>query len=135
MLRRTVENELHELRGVFPGLTRKAFYYLDNGNIAVQVKYSTTGQYAHGTFTVLIEFPHNYPNSPPRAWIMEPTISSRTHHIYGTDEYGHTEICYLRPQKDWHFTFTSYDAAILIQTWIWAYCRWRKVGIWDWKEA
>ncbi|PWI47377.1 hypothetical protein CEE45_11790 [Candidatus Heimdallarchaeota archaeon B3_Heim] len=134
-MNRTVENELHELKGVFPGLTRKDFYYLNNGNIAVQVKYSTTGQYAHGTFTVLIEFPHNYPNAPPRAWIVVPKISSRAHHVYGRDEYGHTEICYLRPQKDWHFTFTAYDAAIMIQTWIWAYCRWIKVGIWDWKEA
>ena len=30
---RTVEYELHELKGVFPGLTRNDFYRLDNGNI------------------------------------------------------------------------------------------------------
>ena len=57
-MNRTVENELHELKGVFPGLTRKDFYYLNNGNIAVQVKYSTTGQYAHGTITLMLHHVH-----------------------------------------------------------------------------
>jgi len=135
MYDRTVEQELHELQGVFPGLTRDDFYRLENGTTCVKVKYVTTGSFACGTFHVLIEFPHNYPTAPPRAWITKPRIAAKTHHVYGTDEYGHTEICYLRPQKDWHFSFTAYDAALMIQTWIWAYCRWRKVGVWAWEEA
>ncbi len=132
---RTVEQELHELKGVFPGLTRNDFYRLENGNICANVKFVTTGEFACGTFTVLIEFPQNYPTAPPRAWVTQPKISSRTHHVYRRDEYGHTEICYLRPYVDWHFSYTSYDAAIMIQTWIWSYCRWRKTGIWHWEEA
>ena len=132
---RTVEKELHELQGVFPSLTKKDFFYLENGNICVRVKYVTAGPYSCGTFAVLIEFPHNYPTAPPHAWVTEPEISGRTHHIHRRDKYGHTEICYLRPQKDWHFSYTAYDAAIMIQTWIWAYCRWLKTGKWDWKEA
>ena len=135
MFNRTVEQELHELQGVFPGLTRDEFYRLENGNICVKVKYITTGRFACGTFHVIIEFPHNYPTAPPRAWVTKPRLSVKTHHVYGTDEYGHTEICYLRPQKDWHFSYTAYDAALMIQTWIWAYCRFRKVGIWAWEEA
>jgi ubiquitin-protein ligase len=134
-IRRTVEDELHELRGVFPTLSRKDFYRLDNGNICVKVKYKTTGPYSLGTFNVLIEFPHNYPSAPPHAWITEPKISKKVHHVHRTDEYGHTEICYLRPLKDWHYTHTAYDAAIMIQTWVWAYCKWRKTGIWDWEEV
>lgn len=134
-MRRTVERELHELKGVFPKLSRKDFYRLDNGNICVQVKFATTGPYSLGVFDVLIEFPHSYPNSPPRAWIQKPKIHPKTHHVHRRDEYGHTEICYLRPRKDWHFTYTAYDAAIMIQTWIWAYCKWRKTGDWDWREA
>jgi len=134
-MQRTVEKELHELKGVFPSITRDDFYRLTNGNIGVLVKYLTTGPYARGTFHVLIEFPHNYPNAPPHAWVIKPKIHPKTHHVYRKDEYGQTEICYLRPQKDWHYSFTAYDAAIMIQTWIWAYCRWRKIGIWDWKEA
>jgi ubiquitin-protein ligase len=132
---RTVEQELHELQGVFPSLTRDDFFYLENGNICVQVKYVTTGPYACGRFHVLIEFPHTYPTAPPRAWVIEPKLSYKTHHVHKTDKYGHTEICYLRPQKDWHYSYTAYDAAIMIQTWIWAYCRWRKTGSWDWREA
>ena len=135
MHNRTVEKELHELQGVFPSLSNKDFYRLENGNICVRVKYVTTGTYACGMFYVLIEFPHNYPTAPPHAWVTKPKISIKAHHIHRRDKYDHTEICYLRPQKDWHFTFTAYDAAIMIQTWIWAYCRWRKTGTWDWKEA
>ena len=132
---RTVEQELHELQGVFPSLSRKDFYRLENGNICVRVKYVTTGPYACGIFHVLIEFPHNYPSAPPHAWVTQPKLSVKTHHVHRIDEYGHTEICYLRPQKDWHFLYTAYDAAIMIQTWIWAYCRWCKTGKWDWREA
>ncbi len=68
-MRRTVEDELHELKGVFPGLTRKDFYRLENDNVCVKVIYKTTGKYACGTFVVLMEFPHNYPSAPPHAWI------------------------------------------------------------------
>lgn len=135
MFSRTVEQELHELQGVFPALSRKDFYRLENGNICVRVKFATTGLYACGTFHVLIEFPHHYPTAPPHAWITQPKISTKTHHVHRRDKYEHTEICYLRPQKDWHFSYTAYDAAIMIQTWIWAYCRWRKTGDWDWREA
>ena len=103
-MRRTLEKELHELKGVFPKLTRKDFYRLDNGNICVQVKFATTGPYTLGFFDVLIEFLHSYPNIPPRAWVQRPKIHPKTHHVHRRDEYGHTEICYLRPRKDWHFT-------------------------------
>lgn len=132
---RTVKKELHELKGVFPDLTRDDFYRLENENICVQVKYATTGKYALGSFDVLIEFPHNYPSAPPHAWITKPKIHPKTHHIHRRDELNHTEICYLRPNKDWHYRMTAYDAAMMIQTWIWAYCRWRKTGKWDWREA
>ena len=134
-MRRTVDFELHQLKGVFTGLNRKDFYELENGNICVKVQYETTGEYALGTFKVIIEFPFNYPHHYPHAWVTKPKISKRTHHVHRWDEYGHAEICYLRPMKDWHYTYTAYDAAILIQTWIWAYCRWRKVGVWAWDEA
>lgn len=137
MLQRTVNSELHELMGVFPALTRDDFFYLDNGNIGVKVIYDTTGKYSLGKIHVIIEFPQNYPSAPPHVWIISPKVHPETHHVHKRDKYGHTEICYLRPHKDWHYSYTSYDAAIMVQTWIYAYCKWMKTRRkkWDWKEA
>jgi hypothetical protein len=44
-------------------------------------------------------------------------------------------ICYLRPKKDWHFSYSSYEAAQMIETWLTAYCRWTKTNNWDFPEA
>ncbi len=134
-MKRTVNYELRQLQGVFPDITMADFFELENGNTCVLVAYRTTGRYACGRFKVLIEFPYNYPNSAPFAWVQKPRIKSRVKHVYERDSYGHTKICYLRPKKDWHYSYTSYDAAMMIQTWIYAYCHWLKTGIWDWEQA
>ena len=123
----------HELRGVFPDLSRSDFYYLDNGNVGVEVTYATEG-YANDDFNVLIEYHGGYPDAPPNAWIQHPDIDSSCPHGYGEDDYGNYRACYIYPDQ-WKPRYTSYDAAIMIKTWVYAYCNWETTGNWDWHEA
>jgi hypothetical protein len=44
-------------------------------------------------------------------------------------------ICYLRPKKDWHYRYSSYETAMMIETWLTAYCKWMKTGNWSFSEA
>ncbi len=136
-MRKLIERERPKLQKIFPDISRKDFRILENGNSCVQVSYLTSGKYACGKFDVLIEFPYNYPVGAPRAWITKPTIAhtKKTPHVYKYDEYGHAHICYLRPKKDWHYSYSSYEAASMIETWLSTYCHWTKTGVWDWPEA
>lgn len=128
-----VDDELWELKGVFKDATRSDFYELNNGNIAAYVTYSPN-DFSVPDFDVLIEYPYDYPNSPPNAWITEPEIETGTGHVWTRDEDGSPKICYIKPDR-WSPDYTTYDAAIMIQTWIWAYCNWLESGNWDWEEA
>ncbi len=130
-----IDRELAKIKQIFPEIRRKDFRTLPNGNKCVQVSYVTFGKYACGVFDVLIEFPYNYPVGAPHAWIQKPRLSKKTPHVFKRDEEGHADICYLRPKKDWNLSFSSYEAAILIESWLSTYCRWTKTGVWDWPEA
>ncbi|MFX0052764.1 MAG: hypothetical protein ACFE8U_15910 [Candidatus Hermodarchaeota archaeon] len=130
-----IDRELGNLKKVFPDLRRKDFHILKNGNYCVQVSYITKGKYACGKFDILIEFPYNYPVGAPHAWIQKPKIPKETPHVYSYDKYGHADICYLRPKKDWHYSYTSYETSAMIEIWLATYCHWTKTGIWDWPEA
>lgn len=135
-LRQTIpERELTPIQKIFPDVRKRDFRKLENGNYSLQVSFITTGKFACGYFEVLIEFPYNYPISAPKAWIQKPELSKKTPHVYERDEEGHALICYLRPKKDWDFTYTSYEAAKMIETWLATYCRWQKTGKWDFPEA
>ncbi|MHA2226879.1 MAG: hypothetical protein ACXAC8_16820 [Candidatus Hodarchaeales archaeon] len=130
-----IDREIGNLKRVFPDLSRKDFSTLKNGNYCVQVSYITTGKFACGLFEVLIEFPYNYPVGAPLAWVQKPRIPKNTPHIYKWDKIGHANICYLRPKKDWHYSLSSYEAAVMIESWLTTYCHWKKTGQWDWPEA
>jgi hypothetical protein len=133
-MRRSISKELFEIQGVFPSLQQSDFKELPNGNICVEVSYYTSGRYSKGRFDVLIEYPPRYPSIEPIAWIQHPKINSNAPHRYEEDSYGDMKICYIHP-SDWSYSYTSYDVAIMIQTWIWAYCKWLDTRIWDWESA
>lgn len=133
-MKRTIDEELFQLRGVFPSLNSSDFKELPNGNICIELSYQTRGQFAKGKFDVLIEFLPSYPSNEPIAWIQNLKISSDAPHTYEADEWGDMKICYIHP-SDWSYSNTSYDVAIMIQTWIWAYCKWLTTGDWDWETA
>lgn len=136
LLRQTIpEREIDPLRRVFPNIRRKDFRKLKNGNYCVQISFITTGKFACGYFDVLIEYPYNYPISAPMAWVQKPKIPHQTPHVYRWDEEGHALICYLRPKKDWHPSYTSFEAAKMIENWLTTYCRWTKTQNWDFPEA
>lgn len=126
-----IGKEVTELQGVFPNISRSDFYQLDNGNEGVAVSYDPV-QYQE-TFEVLIEYTPSYPDMPPKAWVQDPTIHPESPHVWGQDDYGDVMICYIDPD-DWRPDLTSYDAAIMIQTWVFAYCNWIEHGTWDWDE-
>ena len=130
-----VDREIVKLKKLFPDIRKNDFSVLENGNKCVQVSFLTTGKYACGKFDVLIEFPYNYPVGTPLAWIQKPAIPRNTPHVYGWDEDDHASICYLRPKKDWQLNYTSYEAALLIESWLSTYCYWLKTNEWDWPEA
>jgi hypothetical protein len=134
-LNQLINREMSKLKKIFPDIRRKDFRILPNGNFCVQISYITKGKYACGTFDVLIEYPYNFPVGYPHAWITKPVIPKNTPHIFNYDELGHAHICYLRPKKDWHYSYSSYEAAVMIETWLSTYCRWSKSGLWDWPEA
>ena len=125
-----VEKEANELRGVFPELDRGDFYKLDNGNVGVLVYYCL-GDYAVDEFEVLIEFVEEYPADPPRAWVLEPEIDRSCPHVFRFDEQSNALLSYVDPSR-WESWYTSYDAALMIRTWISAYCNWEDHSVWEW---
>lgn len=127
-----IRDEVQELRGVFPDIGRSDFYELDNGNVGVVVYYSPDAPDCP-TFEVLIEYTRAYPNSPPKAWVMDPDISTSTPHTYSSDSSGNVRICFIKPSK-WSSNLTSYDAAVMIKTWVFAYCNYKRDGEWRWDE-
>lgn len=128
-----VDNEVTELRGHFPNVSRRDFYELDNGNIGVVLQISTDGQYSLGTFEVILEFPPGYPDVQPNAWVNSPELDESCGHIYYTEN-GQAKICFTA-DKEWESQYTSYDAAAMVKSWIFAYCQWEHTGTWGWKEA
>lgn len=129
-----INEEIAELRGQFPNVDRSDFYELDNGNIGVIVNIDTTGSYSKGLFEVMIEYPPGYPNSPPKAWVMSPEVDGGCGHIYNFDENGHANICFTG-DRNWSPEYTSYDAAAMVKSWIFGYCKWEQTGEWGWNEA
>ena len=128
-----IDEEVHELRGVFPDISRSDFYRLNNDSIGAEVTYETE-DYFTDDFDVLIEFDYGYPDSAPNAWIQHPDIDNGCPHDYGEDEYGNTRACYVH-YNQWKPWYTSFDASVMIKTWVYAYCNWKKTGNWDWEEA
>lgn len=126
-----IEHEVEQIRGIIRGVTRRDFYELDNGNIGVIVYFDPRGE--HPEFEVLIEYPPSYPNKPPNAWVLDPTIDSNSPHIW-TRENGDAKICFIKPRR-WESEWTSYDAAAMIKSWIFAYCTWQENGEWGWDEV
>lgn len=126
-----VDKEAHELRGIFPEINRDNFYKLGNGNIGVLVYYRPDG-YTTDEFEVLIEFIGEYPTNPPRAWVLEPEIDRSCPHAYRFDEQGNALVDYI-DASSWESWYTSYDAAVMIRTWISAYCNWEDRGVWEWE--
>ncbi len=129
------DRELEPLQRFFPDVKRHDFQKLENGNFCVQISFITTGKFACGYFDVLIEYPYNYPISAPKVWVQKPQIPEKTPHVYEWDKEGHALICYLRPKKDWHLSYTSYETAQMVEVWLKTYCRWIKTGSWDFPEA
>lgn len=129
-----VDDELHELQGHFPDLTRGDFYKLDTGNIGVVIEVTTSGEYDMGTFEVILEFTPSYPDQPPNAWITQPTdLDMDCGHIY-YQENGQSNIC-ITAAGDWDSSYTSWDAMAMVKSWIYGYCQWHHTGEWGWKEA
>jgi len=123
-----LDYELNQLQGFFPSLSRYDFHIDRDDNHYVIVKYHTTGRYSHGSFTIKIIFPYDYPESPPDAWLIGGYRDEDSPHIYG-DDCGDLHICYI-DSDDWRSWYSAYDAAGFIQTWIYAYCEWISTGYW-----
>lgn len=127
-----ISREVRELRGVFPEVSRSDFTSVA-GLDAIVVTYETAGLF-EDDFEVAIAFPPVYPNKEPPAFVLEPDIPSSCPHIYEKLEDGITHICYIDPDE-WSSNYTSYDAAVMIKSWVYAYCNWKSTGEWDWSEA
>lgn len=127
-----VDKEITELRGFFPDISRGDFGKMDNGNIVTVVEYET--EFLVPDFEVLIEYPPSYPSKPPNAYVIEPEIDPDCPHIWDREpDTGVAKICFIKPSK-WRSYYTSYEAAGMIKSWIYAYCNWERNGIWDWEE-
>jgi ubiquitin-protein ligase len=111
------------------------FYVLDNGNIGIiielpVIELQTTGRYESKSFKIVIEYVHDSPIAPPKVFIIDPELDPiETPHMYVDGS-----ICYLKADEDWSNDFTSYEVAQMVKSWIYAYCKWERKGIWGWTE-
>lgn len=128
-----IGREVEELRGVFPEVSKSDFYELDNGNVGAVVYY-TPNDPACPEFEVLIEYPRGYPNDAPKAWALSPELPRSVPHVLGRDDSGNVQICYQR-SSNWNSNYTGYDAAVMVKTWVYAYCNWKNNDEWDWNEG
>lgn len=127
-----IDKEITELRGFFDNISRDNFFTLDDGNVATVVEYET--EFLVPDFEVIIEYPPSYPNKPPNAYVVDPEIDSGCPHIWSHDsDTGVAKICFIKPSK-WRSWYTSYEAAAMIKSWVYAYCNWDRNGVWDWEE-
>lgn len=127
-----IHSEARQLRGHFPDLTTDDFYRLDNDNIGVLLTYNTSGLFTDD-FDVLLEYPRGYPDAKPNAWVESPEIDRSCSHTW-SEEDGAVKICYLR-DREWDSSYTGYDAAAMVKSWIYAYIEWEETGEWGWEEA
>jgi len=131
---RSVEYEAYELSGVFRAPTPfgerdinvNDFCILNNGNIGIEIKQPTTGQYQYGDFIFLIEYLWNYPLSPPIVWLISP----QNFPTVPLNLYTDGKIPYLGPII-WSRTYTSYDVGLMVRSWIYSCCKWFHTGEWD----
>lgn len=126
-----INREVRELSGVFTDVSRRDFTSVA-GLDAIVVTYETNSVFED--FEIAIAFPPAYPDREPPAFVLDPDIPSRCPHIYEKLDDGITHICYIDPDE-WSSAYTSYDAAVMIKSWVYAYCNWQDTGEWDWPEA
>lgn len=115
-----IDKEVHELKGVFPQISKSDFYHLDNGNIGAEVSFIPS-DCTIDEFEVLIEYTPKYPTYPPRMWVTNIEIDDSSEFVVQYDEYGNSEINYAAPYE-WTPALTGYDAAQMMQSWIKHYC-------------
>ena len=125
---RDVEFEVLQIKKIFPDANTEDFFILPSGNRGIRLVFQTNGNDYNDEFEVLIEFLYDYPNSAPSVLIIRPNISNTPHTLYNK------QMCYVNTRIDWNTSFTAYDVLIMIQTWIYAYCKWRSSGVWDWYQ-
>jgi hypothetical protein len=125
---RTIEFETYQLQGVFPNVKQEDIFSLQNGNKAIQLVFDAKTRWHVNRFEILMEFLYDYPNSPPNVKVIKPDVTGAPHTIFNNT------MCYNNPSIDWKPSYTSYDVAIMIQSWIYAYCKWIENGIWDWYQ-
>ena len=125
---RTIEFETYQLQGVFPNVKQEDFFRLYNGNKAIQLVFDAKTTRQINRFEILMEFLYDYPYSPPNVKVIKPEITGAPHTIFNNT------MCYNNPSLDWKPSFTSYDVTIMIQSWIYAYCKWIEKGTWDWYQ-
>lgn len=128
-----IDEEIRELRGHFPDISRDDFYNLDTGNIGAVAQITTQGQYSLGTFEIILEFTPAYPEEPPNIWVESPDLDKSCGHVYYIQD-GQAKIC-ITAGGEWEPEYTSYDAIAMTKSWIFGYCKWEHTGEWGWEEA
>lgn len=124
---RTVTYELQEAKKIIPNAVAEDFFSLQNGNKAFRLLIKTKGSIIVD-FDILIEFLWDYPSSSPNVFVLSPDVTGCPHTLINK------RMCYNNPALDWRVTFTVYNIILMIQSWIYAYCKWRTTGIWDWYQ-
>lgn len=115
-----VEQEVSELRRVFDDIAPEDFVWLENGNVGIEVTYTTTSC-SVDEFTALIEYIEQYPSLPPRIWITHPPVEPESNMVHGFDQRGHAQAAYVDPYS-WNPQLTGGDAALIMTEWIKHYC-------------
>ena len=126
-----IHEEVRELRGVFSDVSPNDFVQYEEFD-AIKVTYQTK-DFLKDDYEIIIAFSPAYPNKEPYAFVVEPEIRGDCPHIYGKED-GVARICYIDP-AEWSYRYTSYDAAVMIKSWVYAYSNWKRTGNWDWEEA
>jgi len=128
-----IETELYEIRGVFPDHGTEDFYRLSNGNVGTVLEFEDY-QYEGENISVLVDYPSAYPKKPPTAWLWNPSMAEIENHpplMIGSTECGGTEYRSINYTASWDETYTSFDVALMVKTWVGGFENWHKTGEWE----
>lgn len=82
---------------------------------------------------IKIEYPHDYPNRPPEAYVIKPYIYSPKH------QFEDGQLCLFNPKDGKEYGWNpSRSTAVTIAgwaiNWLYAFYTWKKLGIWPGEE-
>lgn len=116
-----INREVAALSSMFESISRDDFYRLDNGNVGVEVGVIPSSD-AVEQIDLVIEYTGNFPEYPPRIWVLRPDLPPDYESVVEVDQRGDTRIQVIDVN-----TWTQYrDTRVVLdhlEDWIIRFCQ------------